>query len=91
MTEDVAELEARPAEPMRNEKLDLAPTHENDDQPRPMDGLSNEREGQEINKLPAPGPRWPLVLVGLFVAIFAATVLFIIFRPRADIRTDDAM
>jgi membrane fusion protein, multidrug efflux system len=89
MTEDVTELETRPAEPMRNEKPGPTPTHENGE-PRPMDGLSNEREGQEINKLPAPRPSWPLVLVGLFVAIFAATVLFIIFRPRADIRTDDA-
>jgi membrane fusion protein, multidrug efflux system len=89
MTEDVTELETRPAEPMRNEKPGPTPTHENGE-PRPMDGLSNEREGQEINKLPAPRPSWPLVLVELFVAIFAATVLFIIFRPRADIRTDDA-
>ena len=48
------------------------------------------REEQEIDKLPAPLPRWPLVLVGLVVAIFAALVLFIIFRPRPDIRTDDA-
>jgi membrane fusion protein (multidrug efflux system) len=90
MTEDVADLEARPAEPMRNERPDFAPTRENDDQPRPMDGLSNEREGHAIDRLPVPRPRWPLVLVGLFVAIFAATVLFIIFRPRADIRTSDA-
>jgi membrane fusion protein (multidrug efflux system) len=90
MAEDVAELETRLAEAKRNEEPDLAPTRENDDQPRPKDGLSNEREGQEINKLPAPRPRWPLVLVGLLVAIFVAVVLFIIFRPRPDIRTDDA-
>jgi membrane fusion protein, multidrug efflux system len=90
MTEDVAELEARPAEPIRNERLDFVPTHENDDQPRPKDGLPSDREAQEIHRLPAPRPRWPLVLVGLFVTIFIATVLFIIFRPRADIRTDDA-
>jgi membrane fusion protein, multidrug efflux system len=90
MTVHVAELETLPAEPTLNEKPDIAPTRANDDQPRPMDGLSNENEGQEIHKLPAPRPRWPLVLVGLFVAIFAATVLFIIFRPRADIRTADA-
>jgi membrane fusion protein, multidrug efflux system len=89
MTEDVAGLETRPAEAKRNEKPDLAP-RENDDQPQPRDGLSNERGEQGIYRLPAHRPRWPLVLVGLFVAIFAATVLFIIFRPRADIRTDDA-
>ena len=90
MTEDVTELEARPAEVKRNEEPDPVPRREIDDQPRPKDGLSNESEGLEIHRLPPPRPRWPLVLVGLFVAIFAATVLFIIFRPRADIRTDDA-
>jgi membrane fusion protein (multidrug efflux system) len=89
MTEDVAELETRPAEAKRNEKPNLAP-RENDDQPQPRDGLSNEREGHGIDRLPAPRPRRPLVLVGLFVVIFAATVIFIIFRPRADIRTADA-
>jgi membrane fusion protein (multidrug efflux system) len=90
MTEDVAELETRPTEAKRNEKSDLAPLHENDDQPRPKDGPSNDGEEQEIDELPAPRPRWPLVLVGLFVAIFVAMILFIIFRPHADIRTDDA-
>jgi membrane fusion protein, multidrug efflux system len=87
MTEDVAELEARPAEAKRNEKPDLAPTREIDDT---KDGLTNEREGQEIDRLPAPRPRWPLVLVGLLVAIFTAMVLLIIFRPAPDIRTGDA-
>ena len=90
MTEDVAELETRPAEAKRNETLEFAPIRENDDQPRTKDGLANEREGQEIQTLPSPRPRWPLVLIGLLVAIFAAVVLFIIFRPRPDISTDDA-
>jgi membrane fusion protein (multidrug efflux system) len=87
MTEDVAELEARPAEAKRNEKPDLAPTREIDDT---KDGLTNERERQEIDRLPAPRPRWPLVLVGLLVAIFTVMVLLIIFRPAPDIRTADA-
>jgi membrane fusion protein, multidrug efflux system len=87
MTEDVAELEARPAEAKRNEKPDLAPTREIDDT---KDGLTDERERQEIDRLPAPRPRWPLVLVGLLVAIFTAMVLLIIFRPAPDIRTGDA-
>jgi membrane fusion protein, multidrug efflux system len=90
MTEDVAELETRPAEAKRNEKSDPAALRENHDKPRPKDGPSNDREEQEIDKSPALRPRWPLVLVGLFVAIFAAMILFIIFRPHADIRTDDA-
>jgi membrane fusion protein, multidrug efflux system len=90
MTEDVVELETRPAAVKRNERSDLARLRENDDEPRPKDGPSNDREEQEIDELPAPRPRWPLVLVGLFVAIFAAMILFIIFRPHANIRTDDA-
>ena len=89
MADDVAELETRPVEP-KNEKPDPAPTRENDDQSQPKDGRSKDREVQEVDKLPAPLPRWPFVLVGLVVAIFAAVVLYIIFRPRPDVRTADA-
>src|SRR6202042_1816742 len=90
MANDVAELETQPAEADRNEKPDLAPMRENDDKPGPHDGLSNDRVEQEIDQLLAPRPRWPLLLVGLLVTIFAAVVLFIIFRPRPDVRTSDA-
>src|SRR6202048_401034 len=90
MAEDVAELETRPAEPNRNEKPDPAPTRENDDQPQPKDGKSKDREVQDTDKSPPPRPRWPFILVGLVVAIFAAVVLYIIFRPRPDVWTDDA-
>jgi membrane fusion protein (multidrug efflux system) len=90
MTEDVAELEARPAQPKRNEKPDLAPTRENDDPSQQKDGKSTDRVVQEAKKLPAPLPRWPFVVVGLVVAIFAAVVLYMIFRPRPDVWTDDA-
>src|ERR1700682_562451 len=90
MAEDVAELETRPAEPERNEKSDPAPTRNNDDQSEPKDGESKDRKVQEADKLPAPLPRWPFVLVELFVAIFAAVVLYVIFRPRPDVWTADA-
>jgi membrane fusion protein (multidrug efflux system) len=90
MAEDVAELETRPAEPKRNEKPDPAPTRENDDQSQPKDGKSKDGEEQDVDKSPAPRPRWPFILVGLVVAIFAAVVLYIIFRPRPDVWTDDA-
>jgi membrane fusion protein (multidrug efflux system) len=90
MAEDAAELETRPAEPKRNEKPDLAPTRKNDDQSQQKDGKSKDRQVQEVDKLPAPLPRWPFVVVGLVVAIFAAVVLYIIFRPHPDVRTDDA-
>jgi membrane fusion protein (multidrug efflux system) len=90
MAEEVAELETRPAEPMRNEKPYPAPTRENDDSSQPKDGKSKDQKVQEVDPLSAPLPRWPLVLAGLVVAIFAAVVLYIIFRPRPDVWTDDA-
>jgi membrane fusion protein, multidrug efflux system len=90
MTEDLAEPGTRPAEPERNEKPDPAPTRDNDDQSQPKDGESKDRKVQEADKVPALRPRWPLVVVGIVVAIFAAVVLYIIFGPRADVRTDDA-
>jgi membrane fusion protein, multidrug efflux system len=90
MAEDVAERETRPAESKRNEKPGPAPTRENDDPSQQKDGKSKERKVQEVDKLPASLPRWPFVMVGLVVAIFAAVVLYIIFRPRPDVRTADA-
>jgi membrane fusion protein, multidrug efflux system len=88
MAEDLAELQTPPAESKRNEQPDFA--RKNDDQSGPKDGESKDRKVQEVDKFSAPLPRWPLVVVGLVVAIFAAVVLYIIFRPRADVRTDDA-
>jgi membrane fusion protein (multidrug efflux system) len=90
MAEDVAEIETRPAEPKRNEKPYLPPTRRNDDQSRQKDGKSKDLEAQQAGKALAPLPRWPFVVVGLVVAIFAAAVLYIIFRPRPDVWTDDA-
>jgi membrane fusion protein (multidrug efflux system) len=90
MAEDIAGIETRRAEPKRNEPPRLDPTRKNDDQSRQKDGKSNDGKVQEADKVPAPLPRWPFVLVGLVVAIFAAVVLYIIFGPRPDVRTDDA-
>jgi membrane fusion protein (multidrug efflux system) len=89
MAEDVAELETRPAEPKR-QKPEPAPTRTNDDQSRHKDEKSKDRKVPDTDKLPAPLPRWPFVLVGLVVAIFAAVVLYTIFEPHPDVRTDDA-
>jgi membrane fusion protein (multidrug efflux system) len=88
MAEDLADPETRPAEPKRNETPDL--TRKNDDPSQQKEVESTDRRVQETNKSAAPLPRWPLVLVGFVVVIFAAVVLYIIFRPRADVRTDDA-
>lgn len=85
MAEDLAELETRPADPERNDAPDL--TRENDDLSQKA-GESKDRKVQDGDS--APLPRWPFVLVGLVVAIFAAVVLYIVFRPRPDARTADA-
>jgi membrane fusion protein, multidrug efflux system len=88
MAEDLAEPETRPAAPERNKKPDLA---RSSDDPSPQkDGESADLKEQEADKVPASLPRWPLVVVGMVVAIFAAVVLYIIFRPRPDVRTADA-
>jgi membrane fusion protein (multidrug efflux system) len=89
MIENVAELETRPTEPKRSEKQDLAPTRKDDGQPLLNVVESKDRE-EQVSKPPAPLPGWPFVLVGLVVAIFTAVVLYIIFRPRPDVWTDDA-
>jgi membrane fusion protein (multidrug efflux system) len=90
MAEDLAEPEIRPAEPKRNQPPERIPVRENDDPSRPREGEAKDRKVQESNVLPVPLPRWPLVAGGLVVGIFAAVVLYIIFWPRADVRTADA-
>jgi membrane fusion protein (multidrug efflux system) len=90
MAEDVAEIETRPAEPNRSEKPYLVPTHQDDGRSQQKDETSNDRKGQEAETFSAALPRWPFVVVGLVVTIFAAVVLYIIFRPRPDVRTDDS-
>jgi len=91
MTEVLTQPETQPAELKRNEAPNPAPTRKSDDDPsQPKDGESVDRKVQEAAKLPAPLPRRPFVVVGLVVAIFAAVVLYIIFRPHPDVRTADA-
>jgi membrane fusion protein (multidrug efflux system) len=90
MAEDLAEPETRPARLERNEKPDFALERKNNDPSQQKDGESADRKEPEANELPAPVPRWPFVLVGLVVTVFAAVVLCIIFRPRPDVRTADA-
>ena len=90
MAEDVVEIETRPAEPTRNEKPSVAPTRKSDEQSQQKDAKPKNLEVPPADKVPAPLPRWPILVVGLVVAIFAASVLYIIFRPRTDVWTDDA-
>src|SRR5258707_4875358 len=86
----ITDHEGLPAEPKPNEKPDPTPTRKNDDQPQQKVGTSKDRQVQDGDRLPAPLPRWPFVLVGLVVAICVAGVPYIIFRPHPYVRTDDA-
>jgi membrane fusion protein (multidrug efflux system) len=90
MAEDVAEIETRSAQPTRNEKPSLVSMRKNGDPSQQNDGKSKDLKVQQVDKVIASLPRWPFVLVGFVVAIFAVVVLYIIFRPRPDVWTDDA-
>jgi membrane fusion protein (multidrug efflux system) len=88
MLENVAKLDKRPAEPERDEQPTAA--RKDKQQSHPGDRMPNDGKVQEADTFAAPLPRWPLVLAGFIVAIFAALVLYIIFRARPDVWTDDA-
>ncbi len=90
MAQDGAQLETLPAESKRNERPAAIPARRDDDHHQVAEGTSKPPAMQEVDKAAAPPPRWPFVLVGLVVAIFAALVLDIIFRPHPNVRTDDA-
>jgi membrane fusion protein, multidrug efflux system len=90
MAEEAAGLESRPVEPKRNEGTDRARLREIDRQLQHEESTPKQRERREVDKVPAPLPRWPFILVGLIVAVFVASVLYIIFWPRADVPTADA-
>jgi hypothetical protein len=90
MAEDAAKLESRPPESKRKEGTDLAPTREIDPQSQREDGKPELPEATEVQKLSVPLPRRSFIPVGLIVVAFAGWVLYIIFGPRADVRTADA-
>jgi membrane fusion protein (multidrug efflux system) len=90
MSQEVAERETRPAEPKRNERPVPVPASRNDDLLQPDAGKPKLPKAPEADRAPTSLPRWPFAVVGLIVAIFAAVVLYIIFRPHPDVRTDDA-
>ena len=50
------------------------------------DGKKDEKGGEDGKPL----PWWPFVLAGLVLLAFIGTVLWLIFRPRPDVWTDDA-
>jgi membrane fusion protein, multidrug efflux system len=77
-----------------------------DEKPKPQEGRGEgpaaksasgpkapgEKPNGEMRKVPAsrPPPLWPVGVAAVVAALFAAFVLWIIFRPRPDVWTDDA-
>jgi membrane fusion protein, multidrug efflux system len=62
-----------------------------DERPSEAKQKPSDRQEQKADEKPAkPAPKWPLVLAGLVALVFVGAVLWIIFRPRPDVWTDDA-
>ncbi|HYA81623.1 MAG TPA: HlyD family secretion protein [Methylocystis sp.] len=61
-------------------------------EPAPSQEARAEKPQKEPRKPLAsqPPPLWPLGVAAIFAAFFGALVLWIIFRPRPDVWTDDA-
>src|ERR1700691_2140522 len=88
---DEADRQRENANPTRDEK----PGTERDSGEQHKNGAPS-KQGQEAAKDQneqsgkKPLPRWPLVLAGILVVAFVVLVLFLIFRPRPNVWTDDA-
>jgi membrane fusion protein, multidrug efflux system len=62
-----------------------------DDRPREAQQKSDDRQETKGNEKPAkPARKWALVLAVVVALVFAGAVLWIVFRPRPDVWTDDA-
>jgi membrane fusion protein, multidrug efflux system len=62
-----------------------------DDRPSEAKPKSADKpEEKRGERPPKPTPKWALVLAGIVALIFVGAVLWIIFRPRPDVWTDDA-
>jgi membrane fusion protein, multidrug efflux system len=56
---------------------------------QPQD-TDQKQDGQQQAGQPKPRSKWPFIVAGTVMAIFVGVVLWMIFRPRADVWTDDA-
>jgi membrane fusion protein (multidrug efflux system) len=71
-------------EPARNEKQPNQQAAE----PKADQKAKDDKAGKQGDK--PPRAKWPLVLAGVVIAVFVGVVLWVIFRPRPDVWTDDA-
>jgi membrane fusion protein (multidrug efflux system) len=70
----------------KDEKSDPKPEEQ---QPKPKQSEAP-KQGKDDSKAPRRLPKWPVVLGALVLAAFVGSVLWIIYRPRPDIWTNDA-
>jgi membrane fusion protein, multidrug efflux system len=80
-------LQARDVSPDRRDGP--ADNPETNDMPA-ADERPSEANDRAEEKPFKPAPKWPLALAGVVALVFAGIVLWIIFRPRPDVWTDDA-
>jgi membrane fusion protein, multidrug efflux system len=70
----------------KDEKSDSKP----DEQPQRPKQSEEPKQSKDDSKAPRRLPKWPVLLGALVVAAFIGVVLWIIYRPRPDIWTNDA-
>jgi membrane fusion protein (multidrug efflux system) len=70
----------------KGEKSDPKP----DEQQQKPKQNEEPKQGKDDSKAPRRLPKWPVVLGALVMAAFIGAVLWIIYRPRPDVWTNDA-
>jgi len=78
--------EALPGSPQVKDEKPAA-----DEKPSEAKQKTDDKQEKKADEKPAkPTPKWPLVLATIVLLAFVGTVLWIIFRPRPDVWTNDA-
>ena len=74
----------------RDEEKPSGDSKQDDGKPRDEKNKDKDKDSKKDEKQSKPLPLWPFLVAGLVVLVFVAVVLWIIFRPRPDVWTDDA-
>ena len=95
MTEEKKEAQASgqdsaAAKPAPKQEAQAAKPQETQPAKRPEAQAEKPQEAPRKPVASPPPPLWPLGVAAIFAAFFVALVLWIIFRPRPDVWTDDA-
>src|SRR5271169_4936623 len=89
---DIGTVEGKdiPRKPDQKDEQARGEKHPNQQAAHPArDEKAKDDKGDKRDDGP-PRPKWPFVLAGLVVAAFVGVVLWVIYRPRPNVWTDDA-